>query len=248
MPLQPRPEERLGTRAAESSRSARRLRRLQKALEASYDTAREQLAFEGLTVQLLRVAEVDRLIDRLPRIQFRPAERLPYWAELWSSAIALAQYLWRETDVQGLEVLELGCGLGLPGIVASRKGAAVTLTDYEADALAFARYNALRNGCEQVSIRHLDWHRPTLDKTYPLIIASDVLYERVNFQPLVRLLQTTLAPRGTLVLAEPDRPVATHFFRLLRDQGFRYERLTERVEVNHERLEVSIYHGGRKGE
>ncbi len=248
MPLQLRPEEALGTQAAEGGRLARRLRRLRKAIEASYDTVLEQRTFDGLTVQLLRVAEVDSLIDRLPQIQFRPGERLPYWAELWGSAIALAQFLWRAMDVQGLEVLELGCGLGLPGIVASRKGAAVTLTDYEADALAFARYNALRNGCEQVSIRHLDWYIPTLARTYPLIIASDVLYERANFQRLLRLLQMAIAPHGIFVLAEPNRPVATHFLRLLRDHGFRYERFTERVEVNAERQEVSIYHGGRKGE
>jgi ETFB lysine methyltransferase len=232
--------------AEHCDRRGRRLRYLQKILETSYQTSLQRLTFDGLTIELLRVAEVDSLLDRLPRIQFRPDERLPYWADLWPSALALAQYLWRATDLRGLQVLELGCGLGLTGIVASRKGAAVTLTDYEAEALAFARYNALRNGCTQAIVRHLDWHAPALTEAYALIIGSDVLYERANFQPILHILQTALAPNGRFLVAEPNRPIARDFFRLLRDHEFRYERTTAHVEVNSEPHDVSIYHGARK--
>jgi len=233
------------TWAERTGRRARRLRRLRKDIETSYDTALQELTCDTLTVQLLRVADVDSLLDRLPSVQFRPDERLPYWAELWPSAIAHAQYLWRSVEVQGLQVLELGCGIGLAGIVASRKGAAVTFTDYEADALAFTRYNVLQNACTRVVIRHLDWFTPTLTETYQLIIASDVLYERTNFQPLLQLYHRNLAPGGHFILAEPNRPVATDFFRLLRDHGFRYQRTSAQVEVNGERHAISMYHGDR---
>jgi predicted nicotinamide N-methyase len=134
----------------------------------------------------------------------------------------------------------------LVGIVASRKGGVVTLTDYEADALAFTRYNTLRNDCSRAIVRYLDWHAPTLSHTYALIIASDVLYERANFHPLLHILQTALGPDGHFILAEPNRPVAKDFFRLLRDHSFQYERSTERVKVGGEPHEVSIYHGGRR--
>jgi predicted nicotinamide N-methyase len=143
-------------------------------------------------------------------------------------------------------VLELGCGLGLVGVVASRKGAAVTFTDYEADALAFARYNVLRNRCQHALVRYLDWHAPRLADTYPCLIASDILYERDNFLPLLRLLQTALRPEGRFPIAEPNRPVARDFFRLLRDHGFRYQRVAEPVAVDGQRHDVSIYVGGRK--
>jgi predicted nicotinamide N-methyase len=154
--------------------------------------------------------------------------------------------LWEAVDLEGLEVLELGCGLGLVGIAASRKGGVVTFTDYEADALAFTRYNAYRNGCQRAIVRHLDWHAPSLDQIYPVIIASDVLYERADFLPLMQLLYRALGPDGQFILAEPNRPIARDFFRLLRDHAFQYGRVTERVEVNSEVCEVSIYHGGRK--
>jgi ETFB lysine methyltransferase len=222
------------------------LRYLEKTIKTSYDTVLQNIVCGGLTIELLRVADVDTLLDRLPKIQFRPDERLPYWADLWPSSLALAQYLWEAVDLQGLEVLELGCGLGLAGIAASRKGGVVTLTDYEADALAFTRYNAYRNGCQGAIVRHLDWHAPTLKQTYAVIMAADVLYERANFHPLMRLLQGTLEADGHFILAEPNRPIARDFFRLLRDHGFQYTRSTERVEVCGEVFEVSIYHGGRK--
>src|SRR5919108_5440352 len=123
--------------AKRRTRRLRRLRHLQKIIATSYQTSLQRLTFDSLTIELLRVADVDSLLDRLPRIQFRPDERLPYWADLWPSAMALARHLWQATALRGLRVLELGCGLGLAGIVASRKGGVVTFTDYEADALAF---------------------------------------------------------------------------------------------------------------
>jgi hypothetical protein len=60
------------------------------------------------------------------------------------------------------------------------------------------------------------------------------------------MLQTALGPDGQFILAEPNRPVARDFLRLLRDHGFQYERSTEDVEVCGERHGVSIYHGKRK--
>jgi len=236
----------VGPEADGRDRRQRHLRYLQKAINTSYDTVLQNLEFDTLSIELLRVADVDTLLDRLPKIQFRPDERLPYWADLWPSSVALAKYLWEAVDLRGVEVLELGCGLGLVGIMASRKGGMVTLTDYEADALAFTRYNLCRNGCQQAIVRHLDWHAPTLDRTYAVIIASDVLYERANFHPLLHILQSALGTTGCFILAEPNRPVARDFFRLLRDHGFQYERSTASVKVRGEPHEVSIYQGSRR--
>jgi len=53
---------------------------------------------------------------------FANDEFLPYWAELWPAARALAAAL---PPVAGLRVVELGCGLGLPSLVAAAGGAEV---------------------------------------------------------------------------------------------------------------------------
>jgi predicted nicotinamide N-methyase len=227
-------------------RRHRRLRNLRKAIETSYATMLQAIPFQGLTIELLRVADVDTLLDRLPTVQYRPDERLPYWADLWPSSLALARYLWETVDVQGLQTLELGCGLGLAGVVASRKGAQVTFTDYEADALSFTRYNILQNACVDAKVRYLDWHAPDLCHTYGLVIASDLFYERANFAPLLHLLHVALAPAGQFILTEPNRPIGRDFFRMLRDHGFQYERATARLTVDGEDHTVSIYHGSHK--
>lgn len=227
-------------------RRQRRLRSLRKLIETSYATKLQVIPLQGLAIQVLRVSDVDTLLDRLPTVQYRPDERLPYWADLWPSSVALARYIWNMVDVEGLQTLELGCGLGLAGIVASRKGACVTFTDYEADALSFTRYNALLNECTEATVRHLDWHAPQLSQTYGLIVASDLFYERTNFAPLLQVLQLALGPTGQFILTEPNRPIGRDFFRMLRDHGFQYERSTARLCVDGADHTVSIYHGHSK--
>ncbi|BGP31147.1 hypothetical protein JCM10296v2_002911 [Rhodotorula toruloides] len=62
-----------------------------------------------------------------------PRTRALHAGYVWSSAILLTDRLTTgEIDVEGKRVVELGCGLGLPGIVAAQMGAAqVVLTDYD---------------------------------------------------------------------------------------------------------------------
>jgi len=180
------------------------------------------------------------MLNDIDPITFADDERLPYWAELWPSAIGLARYLDREVSLHGKHVLELGCGLGLLGVVAARDGARMLCTDYEAEALAFARRNALQNGCRHVRFRLVDWRRPALKRRYDAILASDVIYEARNFGPLVALLQRFLARGGSAYFADPGRPNAVPFFALLRQRGFTYQKVTESVDWEG-RHHIAIY-------
>ena len=51
-------------------------------------------------------------------------------------------------ELNGCACLDLGCGYGAVGLVASARGAQVTLVDIDARAVALARVNAERNGLE----------------------------------------------------------------------------------------------------
>ena len=62
---------------------------------------------------------------------------MPYWAELWPSGLALARALPPRLD--GLRVVELGCGLGVPSLTAAARGAEVTALDWAQDAIDAAR-------------------------------------------------------------------------------------------------------------
>jgi predicted nicotinamide N-methyase len=154
----------------------------------------------GLDLSLLRPESPDALIDEEA---FAEDEFLPYWAELWPASLALASAL---PPVAGLNVVELGCGLGLPSLVAAAGGARVTATDWAADAVDLLRRNAARNGL-QLTAQRRDWRDPWPGR-FDLALAADVLYERRNVEPLVDRLPA-LAPAALIGLA--GRPYETAF-------------------------------------
>jgi predicted nicotinamide N-methyase len=165
-------------------------------------------------LSLLRPVSPDALLDEEA---FARDEFLPYWAELWPAATALAAAL---PAVAGLRVVELGCGLGLPSLVAAARGAEVTATDWAAEAVELLRENAARNGLRlHAEVR--DWREPWPER-FDLVLAADVLYERRNVTPLLERLRE-LAPVAYVGLA--GRPYEAEF---LRDAGSVVE-VAERV-------------------
>ena len=116
---------------------------------------------------------------------FEHEEFLPYWAELWSSAVALAHDL-SLRSLRGKRTLELGCGLGLPSIAAARSGGRVLATDWSPDAvLATARQRRQRNDVRLETLE-CSWAAPEAiveRGPWDLVLASDVLYERRNAKP-----------------------------------------------------------------
>jgi predicted nicotinamide N-methyase len=151
-------------------------------------------------LSLLRPVSPDALLDE---DAFARDEFLPYWAELWPAATALAVAL---PDVAGLRVVELGCGLGLPSLVAAARGADVTASDWAEDAIELLRENAARNGLAlRAEVR--DWREPWPER-FDVVIAADVLYERRNVEPLLERLRE-LAPIAYVGLA--GRPYEAEF-------------------------------------
>jgi predicted nicotinamide N-methyase len=107
-------------------------------------------------------------------------------------------------------VLELGCGLGVPSVVAARAGASVLATDADPDALDLLRRNAALNDAELETAR-VDWTAPAnlLDRApFDLVLAADVMYERESVAPLLELLPR-LAPEAWI--ADPGRAHASTF-------------------------------------
>ncbi len=143
--------------------------------------------------------------DLISEADFAQDERLPYWADLWPSAIVLAEEV-ASLEGAGRRAIEFGAGLGLPSLAAARAGYAVTVTDYYEDALLFARRNAVRNGTPDFTTRLLDWRAlPDGLGRFDLVLAADVLYER-HYSPLVaRAVVGALAPAGMALIADPGR-------------------------------------------
>jgi predicted nicotinamide N-methyase len=133
----------------------------------------------------------------------------PYWAVLWRSGVALAREL-AGADLTGKKVVELGCGLAAPSVVAARAGATVLATDAAPEALGLAERNAAENGVG-VETAVVDWAAPEElvgRGPFDLVLAADVLYERASVARLLSLLPR-LAPETWL--ADPGRPATDAF-------------------------------------
>jgi predicted nicotinamide N-methyase len=164
-------------------------------------------------LDLLRPESPDALLDEEA---FAHDEFLPYWAELWPASRAVVEAL---PDVADLRVVELGCGLGVPSLVAASRGAEVTAVDWAEDAVKLLQVNAKRNRL-LIHAEQRDWREPW-DERFDLALAADVLYERRNVEPVLQRLRE-LAPVALVGLA--GRPYEDAFLRDLQ-----FEQVSDRV-------------------
>jgi predicted nicotinamide N-methyase len=173
----------------------------------------EQVIIDDYTFTIAKPGESDRLLDH-PAIRsaFVADEYMPYWADLWPAARMLAKAIVRETWTPGTPALEIGCGLGLPGIAALAKGLHVVFSDYDATALHFAAENARRNSYSDFETLQMDWRYPPPDRRFPIILAADLIYEMRNVAPIVSLIKQLLQPDGVCLLTDQDR-VPSHILR-----------------------------------
>jgi predicted nicotinamide N-methyase len=172
------------------------------------------LDLDGLSLRLLAAQEQEPPIDDLT-----DPDRIPYWSVLWDSSLVLAQWIHREGGWTDLPVLELGCGTGLVGIAAAACGARVVQTDLFPEAAELAASNARLN-CVRTRGVAADWRHWPLRGRWPGILAADVLYERRTHAALLDVMAASLAPGGTVHLADPSRPMSAAFFTLAQGRGW----------------------------
>jgi predicted nicotinamide N-methyase len=177
------------------------------------------LELGGRTIRLVRPTDPDRLLDDPVVLDWNRRDNyMPYWAYLWPGAYLLAEAVAREPVPEPVEaktafdVLEIGCGLGLAGLVALARGLSVQFTDYDQAPLDFVARSAAVNRFDPARfiVRRLDW-RDLPDDRFPVILGADVIYE-VPLVPLVaNVVQKLLAPGGVALIASPYRVAAEAF-------------------------------------
>lgn len=194
------------------------------------------------SIELTIVDEPDRFLDELSREDSDGSLYLPYWAYLWESAIGLARYVSELGELfAGQHVLEIGCGYGLAGIAACQEGADVVFSDFELDALLFAKHNAQINSVHSADFVVMDWNAPSFQCPFDVILASDVIYEEQNWQPILDLLKNYLKLDGVAYFSEPNRDNAGGFFNEIRENGFTIEESTCFVRLDKKKTQVNLY-------
>jgi predicted nicotinamide N-methyase len=182
------------------------------------DSVAESIPLPGGEVELTRPRDAEALISEE---SFEHDEFLPYWAELWSSAVALAHDL-SLRSLRGKRTLELGCGLGLPSIAAARAGGRVLATDWSPEAVLATAANAQRNGVRLETLE-CSWAapEPLLERApWDLVLGSDVLYEDRNAVALLRLLPRLVDERGLVLISDPQRAAAAGFLERAGTKGW----------------------------
>ena len=193
-------------------------------------------------IKLTIVADPDSHLNELSREDCNGRLYLPYWTYLWESAIGLAHHVSKlGGTIAGQQILEIGCGYGLSGIVAGQVEAIMTFTDFEHDALLFAKHNALQNGIASADYVQMDWSASCFQCQFDVILASDVIYEEQNWQPIIHLLKNNLKPDGMALFSEPNRENADGFFKDIRKNGFTFEKSTCNVTLDNKERLVNTY-------
>lgn len=152
-----------------------------------------------------------------PRGEAIRKKQCDLWAFVWASGVVASEVLWSaasDDGMRGLKMLELGCGSGIPSLLASHMcGACVTATDFVMDALGLLQRNSASLAWTQAGelvTRKLDWNAvvedPTLLAAYDIVLGADVLYLSSCVRAVVTCAASMLKAGGILLLVDPGRP------------------------------------------
>ncbi|KAK1273423.1 hypothetical protein QJS04_geneDACA009652 [Acorus gramineus] len=135
-----------------------------------------------------------------------------YGMFVWPCSVALAEYVWQQRSrFEGKTVVELGAGTSLPGLVASKVGANVVLTD-NADRLEVL--DNMRKTCElnKLDCRILavtwgEWDEPLFTLVPHIVLGADVLYDSNDFDNLFATVAFMLqsSPGSVFITTYHDR-------------------------------------------
>jgi predicted nicotinamide N-methyase len=195
---------------------------------AGYGARLHSVPAGGGIIALWQVDDLERHVDRRTLLAADDAPEPPYWAHLWSGARVLADAV----PPRSGRVVELGCGLGLPGLVAARHGARVTFVDRERAPLAFVRASALANGLGTADVVAADFTAGTLRGSFDIVLLAEVLYDRAAFPAVARAIAAALAPGGLALLADGARIDTRAFYPELGALGLRVETTSHRVQAD----------------
>ncbi len=170
------------------------------------ETEQLNLDFQGKKMVIHKVKNWEELIT-----DPTDPDKVPCWAEIWPASIGLARYLYQERELSAKTAIELGAGLGVPGIMAGLKGAHITFSDFNQQALDFCHQNARANGLTKYDTLLADWRSFPRELHYDIVLGSDIVYEPRLLSYLENVFTGFLNGRSEILLAHPSRKVTYAF-------------------------------------
>ncbi len=168
-------------------------------IRKKYQLTFDRLRFGEKQIRLLKIADLEEFLDG--KDPFADVSDFPFWIRLWDAAMILAYILGSQPDAAGRKVLELGAGLGAPGLAAASAGFDVTISDYEEIIMDFQKVSAAASGLNGIHFMHLDWLNPPVMQPFDVLAGAEILFRDEFFQPLLNIFRTCLKPDGVIYLA-----------------------------------------------
>jgi predicted nicotinamide N-methyase len=202
-----------------------------RSLNVKYPTINKSRKYADKVFIVEAIRDLDEAIDIIcnemtPEEQLDPfAEDLcPYFGILWPSSEGLAEFIASNPKlVKNKKVLELGCGLGLPSLVASHLGADVLATDFHPDVESYFQRNC-RHSSIACNYERLNWRTSgTHIGEFDVVMGSDVLYESKHPSEIARGLLSYVKDGGTIILSDPGRSYLQQFINSMNAQGISEE-------------------------
>lgn len=194
-------------------------RQLYNAIKDRYTVAFEPLRIKEHKLQLLKITDLEQILEG--KDPLKDVSTFPFWIRLWEAAIVLSEFVAGLPCEKGASLLELGAGLGAPGLTAAAAGFEVTLSDYEELILDFERINAAASHLDTVRFAMLDWLNPPAMEQYDVIIGAEILFREEFFQPLLNVLRRALKPNGVVYLAHDVKRRSLEPFLKLAEKEYR---------------------------
>ncbi|MBL8841070.1 MAG: class I SAM-dependent methyltransferase [Planctomycetes bacterium] len=210
---------------------------------ASGTTATDDRSF-GLWV----LEDPDVLLDLITPEEYEANdERMPYFGAVWPSAESLVAKLLAGPRLDGVELLDLGCGLGPCGFAAAARGARVTFMDWEPRALEIVERSVLAQGrrLADFDLVVADWRKPPRMGPFDLVIGADVLYEERNAPAVAAFLGGHVKPGGEAWIGDPGRPHAIRFPALAQQHGLAFKG-SERLPAMKHAIEIALQRYARE--
>lgn len=153
---------------------------------------------------------------------------------VWRASEHLCRHLVVHQSLLSGDALELGAGLGMVGILASKlTDCRLVITDGDSQALPLLRENVHHNE-SRASVRQLIWGLDSslsfleVQGPFDVILASDIIYVECIIPPLWDTIRTLLKKEGVFVLAFAKRRVPISIEDVLKsvhEAGFAYKRM-----------------------
>jgi predicted nicotinamide N-methyase len=168
------------------------------------------------------------------------SEHSPYWGKVWPAALGLCKFLQNNLHyIQKKKVSEIAAGLGLPSVFTAPHAAEVYCSDIEPAAVDLIKKSVMHNKLGNVHCFVAGWNDLDTAIIPDILLLSDVNYDPLQFEELLKVLEHYLTQRCTIILSTPQRLMAKPFIEKLLQYCVQQEEVM--VAENNIETAVSIF-------